>query len=161
METKILLNILILFIPLPLFWALFDQQGSRWLIQATKMNGNIGFYTIKPDHMQILNPLFILICIPFFEVVWYPLLKVLRIERPLHKIALGGVFAAMAFVLSMIVQLKMDELKPEELSILWQIPQYIVITFGEVMFSVTGLEFAFTQAPTSLKSVIQAVWLVS
>lgn len=44
---------------------------------------------------------------------------------------------------------------------LWQLPQYIVITAGEVMFSVTGLEFSFTQAPASMKSVLQACWLLT
>lgn len=28
---------------------------------------------------------------------------------------------------------------------IWQLPQYIIITAGEVMFSVTGLEFAYSQ----------------
>ncbi|KAJ8737124.1 hypothetical protein PYW07_000395 [Mythimna separata] len=45
--------------------------------------------------------------------------------------------------------------------ILWLIPQYVVMTMGEVMFSVTGLEFSFTQAPTSMKSVLQSVWLLT
>lgn len=132
METKILLNVLILFVPLPFFWALFDQQGSRWLIQATKMDGDIGFYTIKPDQMQILNPLFILICIPLFELIWYPFLRLIGVRSPLHKMAMGGIFAALSFVMSMFVQLMIDKISPEELSMCWQIPQYIVMTFGEV-----------------------------
>lgn len=45
--------------------------------------------------------------------------------------------------------------------ILWLIPQYVVMTMGEVMFSVTGLEFSFTQAPISMKSVLQSVWLLT
>lgn len=45
--------------------------------------------------------------------------------------------------------------------ILWLVPQYVVMTMGEVMFSVTGLEFSFTQAPTSMKSVLQSVWLLT
>ncbi|XP_053389913.1 solute carrier family 15 member 1-like [Mercenaria mercenaria] len=44
---------------------------------------------------------------------------------------------------------------------MWLIPQYILITLGEVLFSVSGLSFAYSQAPTSLKSVVQAVWLVT
>lgn len=51
--------------------------------------------------------------------------------------------------------------EPNNIHMLWQLPQYIVITAGEVMFSVTGLEFSFTQAPSSMKSVLQACWLLS
>ena len=41
---------------------------------------------------------------------------------------------------------------------LWLTPQYVVMTLGEVMFSVTGLQFSFTQAPESMKSVLQGCW---
>ncbi|GFU03396.1 solute carrier family 15 member 2 [Nephila pilipes] len=44
---------------------------------------------------------------------------------------------------------------------LWQIPQAIIITAGEVMFSVTGIDFSYSQAPSSLKSVVQALWLLT
>lgn len=46
-------------------------------------------------------------------------------------------------------------------SILWQIPMYFVLTCGEVMVSITGLEFAYTEAPASMKSVCQAAWLLT
>lgn len=45
--------------------------------------------------------------------------------------------------------------------ILWLVPQYVVMTMGEVMFSVTGLEFSFTQAPATMKSVLTSVWLLT
>lgn len=50
---------------------------------------------------------------------------------------------------------------PNSVHMLWLLPQYIVITMGEVMFSVTGLEFAFTQAPVTMKSLLQACWLLT
>lgn len=99
-ETKILLNVLVLYIPLPFFWALFDQQGSRWTFQATRMDGNIGFYDLKPDQAQILNPLLILLFIPLYEVAIYPLLQLVGIRRPLQKLALGMILAALAFLVS-------------------------------------------------------------
>lgn len=46
-------------------------------------------------------------------------------------------------------------------SMLWQLPQIVVMTAGEIMFSVTGLEFSFTQAPPSMKAVLQACWLLT
>lgn len=51
--------------------------------------------------------------------------------------------------------------QPNSMSILWLIPQYVVMTLGEVMFSVTGLEFSYSQAPETMKSVLQACWLLT
>ena len=34
---------------------------------------------------------------------------------------------------------------PNSIHILWQVPQYFIMTVAEVMFSVTGLQFSFTQ----------------
>lgn len=81
-----------LYLPLPFFWALFDQQGSRWTFQATRMDGDVGFYTIKPDQMQVVNPLLILIFIPLYEVAFYPVLNLIGVRRPLQKLTGGKKF---------------------------------------------------------------------
>lgn len=75
----------------------------------------------------------------------------------------GGVYT--------VVGIHIDQLKiagrtitvtpPNSLHMAWMLPQYIIITMAEVMFSVTGLQFAFTQAPVSMKSLLQAGWLLS
>ncbi|XP_070494632.1 peptide transporter family 1-like [Chironomus tepperi] len=112
METKILLNVLVLYIPLPIFWALFDQQGSRWTFQATRMDGDLGWFTIKPDQMQVINPLLILTFIPLYELIFYPLLSMIGIRRPLQKITLGGIFAGVAFICSMVVEIAIEPTYP-------------------------------------------------
>lgn len=105
-DIKSLLRVLMLFIPLPVFWALFDQQGSRWTFQADRMKQDIGSWALKADQMQVLNPLLILLFIPLFEVAIYPLMTKLRlIRKPLHKMIWGGILAAAAFVISGIVEL--------------------------------------------------------
>ena len=48
-------------------------QGSRWTLQAVRMNGQLGSISIKPDQMQALNPILILVCIPLFEIIVYPI----------------------------------------------------------------------------------------
>lgn len=103
-ETKILLNVLLLYIPLPIFWTLFDQQGSRWTFQATRMDGDIGFYTIKPDQAQVINPLLILVFIPLYEMIFYPLLNLIGVRRPLQKLVGGGLLAGLAFFISFILE---------------------------------------------------------
>lgn len=45
--------------------------------------------------------------------------------------------------------------KPNTINILWQLPQFFIITVGEVLFSVTGLEFSYSQASPNMKSVLQ------
>lgn len=131
-ESKILLNIIVLFIPLPLFWALYDQQGSRWVSQGKKMNGDIGFCTLQADQLQAINPLFILIFIPIFQFTVYPMLRLVGIRRPLQKMCLGGILAGCAFLVSMALELKIENSPPNSINLLWQLPQIFIMTFAEV-----------------------------
>ncbi|XP_012287395.1 peptide transporter family 1 [Orussus abietinus] len=112
-DIKESLRVLTLFIPLPFFWALFDQQGSRWTIQATKMNGQMGDFVLKPDQMQMANPLLILIFIPIFESCLYPVCaKIHFINTPLRKMTVGGLLAGLAFVVSALVELQLEKTYP-------------------------------------------------
>ncbi|KAL0852209.1 hypothetical protein ABMA28_000429 [Loxostege sticticalis] len=107
-DIKSLLRVLVLYIPLPVFWALFDQQGSRWTFQADRMRQDIGSWTLKADQMQVLNPLLILVFIPIFEVAIYPFMTWCKlIRKPLHKMIWGGILAAAAFVISGIVEISL------------------------------------------------------
>lgn len=154
METKILLNVLTLYLPLPIFWALFDQQGSRWTFQATQMDGELSFYIIKPDQMQVLNPLLILVFVPLFDTVFYPLLRKIGIRRPLQKMAVGGFLAGISFLLSMMVQYRIDYYKQdsEDISIFWQIPQIVLMSLGEVR-KLNFIYFNFVQTWSILGNV--------
>ncbi|KAL6484882.1 hypothetical protein MHYP_G00069270 [Metynnis hypsauchen] len=105
-EIKMVLRVLVLYIPLPMFWALFDQQGSRWTLQATRMNMDFGgSFVIKPDQMQMLNALLILVFVPIFDMGVYPLIGLCRIKlTPLRKMAAGMIFAALAFCAATVVE---------------------------------------------------------
>merc|ERR1711879_186569 len=54
-----------------------------------------------------------------------------------------------------------QDINTNDVSLLWIIPQFFVITVAEVMISITGLEFAYTQAPITLKSVLTSFWLLT
>ncbi|XP_013883956.1 solute carrier family 15 member 2 [Austrofundulus limnaeus] len=105
-EIKMVLRVLVLYIPLPMFWALFDQQGSRWTLQATRMNLAFGeSFTIQPDQMQMLNALMILLFVPIFDLIIYPLVGLCRVNiTPLRKMAAGMIFAALAFGAATLVE---------------------------------------------------------
>ncbi|KAI1885242.1 hypothetical protein AGOR_G00218150 [Albula goreensis] len=109
-EIKMVLRVLVLYIPLPMFWALFDQQGSRWTLQATRMNMDFGEFILKPDQMQMLNALLILVFVPIFDMGVYPLIGLCRINfTPLKKMATGMVFAALAFVAATLVEVNVTK----------------------------------------------------
>ncbi|KAL4217035.1 hypothetical protein ACF0H5_023491 [Mactra antiquata] len=109
-DVRQLLKVLFMFLPLPLFWALSDQQGSRWTLQAEHMDGDMGIFgKIKPDQMQALNPLMILALIPLFDKGIYPLLDKCKIpNRPLARMVVGLFISSGAFVCAGLIQYKID-----------------------------------------------------
>lgn len=46
-------------------------------------------------------------------------------------------------------------------SVLWQVPQFFLIMMGELLLAIPGLQFSFTQAPQTMKSVLTAVWFIN
>ncbi|XP_021271961.1 solute carrier family 15 member 1 [Numida meleagris] len=112
-QTKMVLKVLFLYIPLPMFWALFDQQGSRWTLQATTMDGDFGALQIQPDQMQTVNPILIVIMVPVVDAVIYPLIQKCKINfTPLRKITVGMFLAGLAFVAAALVQVQIDKTLP-------------------------------------------------
>jgi len=108
-DIKVVLRVLKLFVPLPIFWALYDQQGSQWTFQATRMDGQIGSIVILPDQLQAVNPLLIIIFIPIFETGIYPIFaKIHFINTPLKKLVVGGFLASVAFVAAGIVEIELE-----------------------------------------------------
>ncbi|KAK1121556.1 hypothetical protein K0M31_010355 [Melipona bicolor] len=111
-DIKAALQVMILFIPIPIFWALFDQQGSRWTFQATRMNGEIGNFLIQPDQMQVFNPLLVLVFIPLFETCLYPLMGKIGLRTPLRILSVGGFLASLSFVAAAFVELDLEKTYP-------------------------------------------------
>nr|DBA33096.1 TPA: hypothetical protein GDO54_000827 [Pyxicephalus adspersus] len=113
-QIKMVLKVLFLYIPLPMFWALFDQQGSRWTLQATTMDGNFAGFQIQPDQMQTVNPILIIVLVPIVDIVIYPLIRKCKLNfTPLKRMTVGMFLAAMAFVAAAVVQLEIDKTLPK------------------------------------------------
>jgi len=155
--VRAVLRILIVFALVTPFWSLFDQKASTWVLQADQMT--------KPDwfqsaQMQALNPILVLTLIPFNNLVLYPLLRRLGFEpTALKRMGFGIAFSGLAWIAAGLIQLAIDGGDP--VSVTWQVLPYVLLTFGEVLVSATGLEFAYSQAPASMKGVIMAFWYLA
>uniref|UniRef100_A0A914YJW0 Oligopeptide transporter 1 n=1 Tax=Panagrolaimus superbus TaxID=310955 RepID=A0A914YJW0_9BILA len=113
-DVKSLLRVVVMYLPVPMFWALYDQQGSVWLIQGIQMDCRLwGSTLLLPDQMQTLNAVLILAFIPLFQVIIYPIASKVVTLTPLRKMVAGGVVAALAFVVSGFIQLAVNKTLPD------------------------------------------------
>jgi dipeptide/tripeptide permease len=117
------------------------------------------------DAAQIssLNPLMVMIIIPLLNgAVYAPLERRGITIKPLQKMTVGMFLASLAFVAVAVLQNQIEGLNAsgEKISVAWQIVPYLIMTTAEVLVSTTGLEFAYTQAPRSMKSTIMGFWLL-
>ncbi|MBT6433062.1 MAG: POT family MFS transporter, partial [Deltaproteobacteria bacterium] len=152
-------KLFIIFAFVAVFWALFDQTGSSWVLQAEDLNRNWMGVEWLSSQIQAVNPVMIVTLVPLFTYVIYPAIDKIFPLTPLRKIAIGLFIMVPGFAIVAILQTWIDS--GETPSIAWQLFAYAVLTASEVMVSITCLEFAYTQSPVSMKSVVMAVFLFS
>jgi POT family proton-dependent oligopeptide transporter len=158
--VKAVWRVLAVFAFIPAFWALYDQSTSEWVLQAGKLDLTFipGITLIAPQ-VQTANAVLVLVFIPLFSVGIYPFVERMGIAvTPLRKIGAGFVMTALSFVLIAWLQMRVDG--GEHPTVWWQILAYAILTAGEILISITGLEYAYTRSPKSMKSTIMAFWLL-
>lgn len=157
---KAVWRVLSVFAFIPVFWALWDQSQSEWVVQASKMDLNFLGIRWEAEQISFVNAAFILAFIPLFSFVIFPAFNKAGLKvTPLRKIGVGFVLTALSFVIIAIIQGWIDA--GEKPNIYWQIIAFVVLTAGEVLISITGLEYAYTQSPPTMKSTIMACWLLT
>jgi POT family proton-dependent oligopeptide transporter len=80
---------------------------------------------------------------------------------PLQRMTVGMVVSSASFVSAALVQTAIDHPPPASVWFGWQMIAYVLITLGEVLVSITGLEFAYSQAPRRMKSTIMGFWALT
>lgn len=154
-----LLKLSLIYMFVAVFWGLFDQTGSSWVLQAENMDRRFLGIEWLESQIQVINPILVLILIPLFQLVVYPAVDRVFTLTPIRKMSIGFFLVTASFWLVTLAQRLIDQ--GETPSIAWQLWAYVFLTSGEVMISITGLEFSYTQAPKTMKSVVMAVWLFS
>ncbi|MFH5805028.1 POT family MFS transporter [Alienimonas sp. DA493] len=186
---KALANLAMIYAFVAVFWALFDQTTDAWVEQAKHMDRvyvanwlpesmtglasevEEGTYLreeieptdrvveLSPSQLQAANPILVMMFIPLFGYAIYPAVNAVWTLTPLRKMSVGLFLTAAAWAVSVWIQKRIDAGAHPD--IFWQIVAYVVLTAAEVMVSITGLEFSYTQAPKAMKSIVMGVWLLS
>ena len=151
-------KLFIIYVFIAMFWALFDQQGSAWVLQAERMDRHF-IVNWDPSQAQWLNPALVLLFIPLFNRVIYPGLDRIWPLTPLRKISIGLFLTVPAFLLPAWLEARIDA--GETVNIVWQLGGYIIMTAAEILVSITALEFSYTQAPKRMKSLVMGAFFMS
>ncbi|MGC4037593.1 MAG: MFS transporter [Chitinophagaceae bacterium] len=158
--VKAVYRILAVFAFTPIYWAMWDQNLSEWILQAKNMNLYVGFgVTLLPEQVNFINPLFVVGLTPVFTYIIFPFLEKIGIKpTPLRKIGAGLIMIGICFTLIALLQQIID--KGGHPSVWWQILAYVLLAISEILVSITCLEYAYTHAPPNMKSTMSALYLL-
>jgi proton-dependent oligopeptide transporter, POT family len=168
-----------------IFWSLYDQTGSAWVLQAEKMDRVWLGYNWDSSQIQAANPILVMVLIPLFSLVVYPAVNRVFTLTPLRKIAIGFFLMVVGFGMSAMIEEQIEAnaaassstvttsepaapasgaeavVTGPQVNIGWQLLAYVVLTAAEVLVSITALEFSYTQAPNKMKSLVMSLYLLS
>ena len=151
-------RLVIVYIFVAIFWSLWDQSsGGSWTLQARNMDLNFFGMQLLPAQVQTANPILILLFIPLMNYVIYPFIDKFFPLTPLRKIGIGLFLTGFSFAVIAFIQSMIDA--GQRPTVWWQFLAYVILTAGETMVSITGLELSYTQAPNKMKSAVMAAWL--
>lgn len=162
---KIILKLCSVYVFISVFWSLFDQHGSSWIAMAEhdlviKKVSLLGFdINLLAAQIQASNPVMVLVLVPLFTFIFYPLMQKHINLTPLVKVSIGMFLAVIPFTIIALMQEQVDA--GHQVSILWQFLAFFVLTIAEVMVSITCLEYSYKQAPVVMKSLIMGIYLLS
>lgn len=153
------LRVSIVFLFITIFWSIFDQTGSAWVLQAQKMDRVLLNVEWEPSQIQAVNSILVLTFIPLFTYVVYPFLGRFFEVTPLRRISIGLFLLVISACIPVYIEVQLAANAPPNIA--WQLLAYVFITASEIMVSITALEFAYTQGPKKMKSLVMGIFLLS
>jgi proton-dependent oligopeptide transporter, POT family len=149
--------LLFLFVPVSLFWGIYEQQGNTIVLWASEFTDRHVFgWDIPVTWFQALNPLMIFVFTPFIVSLWQR--QGAREPSTVTKLAIGCFLAAAAYLI-LVAAARVSG--GAQASWLWLFAYFFVLTVGELYLSPTSLSLVTKVAPASLLSMTMGVWLAT
>jgi POT family proton-dependent oligopeptide transporter len=160
----------------PIYWVVYGQFSNNFITQG----GQMALHGIPNDLMQNFDPIAIIVFLPLVDQVLMPTLRKHKIPfPPINRIVCGFWVASLAMVYAAVIQHFIYQTGPcydhplcpaaevdgviygNNIHIAAQTGAYMLIGISEIFASVTGLEYAYTKAPPSMKSFVQSMYLLT
>eukprot|EP01103_Thecamoeba_quadrilineata_P007354 TRINITY_DN17243_c0_g1_i1.p1 TRINITY_DN17243_c0_g1~~TRINITY_DN17243_c0_g1_i1.p1 ORF type:complete len:401 (+),score=56.80 TRINITY_DN17243_c0_g1_i1:42-1205(+) len=175
-EVRMFGSVVVVIAPFILCWMIHDQYSSEWIYQFGHMDRKIGGYEVSTEVNGAINTLLVITLLPILVNFVYPNMPRLT---SLRKMGLGYFLIIISFVVAGFLDYRVEELYDaapylEQDGILtdekdcstcvsgvWQIPQFFLLTLGEVMVYATGLNFVYHEVGTQMKAMSMSFWLIT
>ena len=149
--------LLLLVLPVSLFWGTYEQQGNTIVLWTDRFTDRSLFgWDIPVTWFQALNPFMIFAFTPFIVAFWRR--QGAREPSTVAKMAIGLMLCAMSYVVMAAAAWSAGGGKA---SWLWLFAYFVVITVGELYLSPTSLSLVTKVAPASLLSMMMGAWLAT
>ncbi|KAK9678305.1 hypothetical protein RND81_11G202400 [Saponaria officinalis] len=167
-ELKILIRLFPVWVTGIINYGFHVQRSTTFIEQGMLMDRRVGSFTIPAASLVTCAVISSLVWVPIYEKIFVPIArKFTRKERgisELHRIGIGLCLTVLAAVFATMVERRRLQLAEElgltdekdgvvPLSILWQVPQYVILGIGDVFAYIGRLEFINDQSPDSMKTL--------
>lgn len=171
------LRILPVFLLVIIYWAIYSQMQSSFFLQSERMSVYVGDAKMPAALLNIFNTIIILVLIPIMDRIVYPALAKWNIHPThLQRIGVGFILAALSVIVAGILEiyrkkdlaetggilqdLAGDTFNASTISFFAQVPEFALVGASEVFASISGLEFAYSQAPDFMQGLCMGLFLM-
>ncbi|XVF03402.1 hypothetical protein REPUB_Repub04eG0258200 [Reevesia pubescens] len=166
-EVKIVLKVLPIFACTIILNCCLAQLSTFSVLQAATMNTKLGSLKIPPASLPVFPVVFIMILAPVYDHFIIPFARrVTKTEMGithLQRIGIGLFLSIIAMAVAALVEIKrkrvatdsglLDSTNPLPITFFWIALQYLFLGSAD-LFTLAGLlEFFFTEAPSSMRSL--------
>ncbi|KAI3516377.1 hypothetical protein L1887_15292 [Cichorium endivia] len=172
-EVKCLLKVTPILVSGIICFVSIAQQGTFTISQALKMDRHLGpHFQIPPGSLVVFSMITIGIWLPFYDRILVPSLrKITKVETGitlLQRIGIGVVFSILSMVVAaMVEKMRRDSANNHNqpdgvapLSVLWLVPQLILMGFSEAFGILGQIEFCYKEFPENMKSFANSMFFV-
>ncbi|NWY56511.1 S15A3 protein, partial [Chionis minor] len=184
---QVLARILPVMLTLIPYWMVYFQMQSTYYLQGLHLSiptifqrgqdhaSTLQGYTFPDAWLLLANVMVLLALVPLKDHVIDPFLARRRLlPSALKRMALGMFFSLASVLVAGILErerlqhVRCNQTVPQlvgedrylaaTLPVWWQVPQYLLMGISELFASITGLEFAYAEAPKSMKGAAMGLF---
>lgn len=172
-EVKLLVRMLPIWLTNLMFSTVFAQVGTLFLNQGTTMDRHMGpNFELPAASMPLFITATICVFLPLYDKFFVPFVRGItgdiRGLTLLQRIGVGQVISSISIAVAALVEQQRLKVAQQygvldegevPMSIFWLLPQYMLTGICEVFISVGQMEFFLDQAPDSMRSLGNALYL--